>query len=192
MRLFIALPVPAEVRESLAGTAAGLRSRLPAARWVPATNLHLTLSFLGETEARLLPALREALTGCFSPRRPMRLELAEAGCFPPRRPARVAWVGFRPSRELQELQAAVVGALDERLGIAGERRPFHPHLTLARPRRPWPRRAVEVWRQGFDDSRGVAFQVDAGHLMRSHLGRSGVRYESLGDYPLAGRVGVGV
>ena len=192
MRLFVALHVPAEVRDSLAGEAAGLRHRLPAARWVPASNLHLTLRFLGETEPGLQPALEEALIDCFASRRPFRLELAEAGCFPPRRPARVAWVGFRPSGELEDLQAAVAGALAERLGIPGETRPFHPHLTLARPRRPWPRGAVEAWRQAFRGTRGVGFRVDAGHLMRSHLGPSGARHESLGVYPLAGRAGVGV
>lgn len=190
MRLFVALPLPASVLEPLVGCAMALRPRLPPARWVPLENLHLTLRFLGDTEPRLVAGLDEALGRCFADHPPLRLRLRDGGCFPPRRPARVAWVGFEPAPALARLQSAVATAADRQLGIGSERRPYHPHLTLARPRRPWPRQAVALWTGAFAGSRGTPFTACEGHLMRSHLGPSGARHERLASYPLTGgRVG---
>lgn len=185
MRLFIALQLPEAVRKPLAEEAARLRRQLPPARWVPAANLHLTLMFLGETRADRLPELGRVLAACFRSHAPIRLRLGDGGCFPPRRPARVAWVGFEPSAALMELQAAVVAVVRDGLGRPAETRPFHPHLTLARPRRPWPRAAVAAWRRAFAGPQGPACVVVEGHLMRSRLGPGGARHHSLGAYPLA-------
>ncbi len=189
MRLFVALPLPGEVRRPLAEKATELARRLPAARWVPAANLHLTLAFLGETEADRVGGLGRALAGCFESRPPVTLRLGGGGCFPPRRPARVAWVGFEAPAALLELQREVASAVGEWLGVAPEGRPFHPHLTLARPRRPWPRPAVALWAEAFAGPQGPAFEVGEGRLMRSHLGPGGARHESLETYPLAGAGG---
>ena len=186
MRLFIALPLPSAVRESLAHTATRLRPRLPPARWVPAANLHLTLQFLGEIERPRATELGRALAGCFGSRRWFRLGLRDGGCFPPGRPARVAWVGCSRSDDLMRLQAAVAAAACGHLGIEPDRRPYHPHLTLARPRRPWPRAAVERWHKAFAGPQGPEFEVAEGRLMRSHLGPGGARHECLEAYPLAG------
>lgn len=185
MRLFIALQLPEAVLRPLAETAARLRPGLPPARWAPVSNLHLTLRFLGETTEEKAAGLSPVLAGCFGSVGPLRLQLRDGGCFPPRRPARVAWVGFEPLPRLNELQAAVSQRAGDHLGSAGERRAFHPHLTLARPRRPWPRSAVESWRQAFDGPQGPAFEITEGHLMRSRLAPGGARHESLQAYPLA-------
>ena len=190
MRLFVALRLPGTVLTPLVETAARLRPQLPPARWVPASNLHLTLRFIGETEPNLVEGLGEALATSFAAHAPFRLRLADGGCFPPRRPARVAWVGFAPAPSLRDLQAGVAAAVDGHLDLEPEGRPFHPHLTLARPRRPWPRRAADRWSEAFAGPQGPSFDVTEGHLMRSHLGSGGARHESLGAYRLgSGRVG---
>lgn len=187
MRLFVALRLPAAVLAPLAETAARLRPQLPPARWVPAANLHLTLRFIGEADAERVAGLGAALAASFASEPPVRLRLRDGGCFPSRRPARVAWVGFEPSPELERLQQAAAAAVDECLGLAPERRPFHPHLTLARPRRPWPRRAVDRFTAAFAGPQGPEFTIVEGHLMCSHLGAGGARHEPLAAYPLAGR-----
>lgn len=185
MRLFVALPLPAVVREPLAATGAALARELPPARWVPAANLHLTLRFLGEVERPRLAELEQALAGRFAAHPPLTLRLRDGGCFPPRRPARVAWVGLEPSPPLLELQRRIAAAAEAALNMAAERRPFHPHLTLARPRRPWPRPAVERWSRAFAGPQGPAFDVAEGQLMSSRLGPGGAEHEALGAYPLA-------
>lgn len=192
MRLFVALPVPRAVREGVVVAASRLRPRLPAARWAPVTHLHLTLVFLGETEGARLPALDEALGRRFAGFAPLTLRLSGAGCFPPRRAARVAWIGFEPAAGLGRLQGEVAAAVAGVLERPPERRPFHPHLTLARCRRPWPRAAVELWASALAGPHGEAFEVSTGELVRSHLAASGARYETVGSYPLAAPPGARV
>ncbi len=186
MRLFVALEVPAAALAPLLAIADALRPGLPPARWVPSRNLHLTLVFLGETDPELVPGLRAALGRVFARFAPLRLQLAGGGTFPPRRPARVAWIGLRPPEELSGLQPAVAAAVAEQLERPRERRPFHPHLTLARCRRPWPAAVAEAWRRAFADAEGPPFDVVEGALKQSILTPEGARHETVERFPLRG------
>lgn len=186
MRLFVAIELPARLTERLARRVEGVRPELPPARWVPARNLHLTLRFLGEVEEGRVEPLAGSLAPAFAASPPLELELRDAGAFPPSRPARVVWVGLDGCRELVELQRRVAEAADRTLGLAPERRPYHPHLTLARCRRPWPRRAVERWSRALSGRLGDPFRVERGVLMRSRLGAGGARYSVIEAFPLEG------
>ena len=93
MRLFVAIEIPEPVCREVKRRVAGLRDRLPRARWVDPEVLHLTLLFLGEVAAERVEGLATALRAAFAPVPPLGLRLRGAGTFPPGRPARVAWVG---------------------------------------------------------------------------------------------------
>ncbi len=191
MRAFIALEVPARVTVGLDEALANLRSKLPPARWVPAPNRHLTLVFLGTVAAEDLTRLDDSLGPVFAAEVPFELELGHRGTFPAGRPGRVVWVGFRPSKALGRLQEAVAEACRS-LDFDIERRPFSPHLTLARCRKPWSRRACEVWSSGPSGGaarslRENAFTVDRGCLFESVPRERGVHYSVLRSYPLGMR-----
>jgi 2'-5' RNA ligase len=186
LRLFVAVDVPEDLRRAVEESCRRIRAQLPEARWVPADNLHLTLAFLGPVEAERSEELARALRPVFAAAEAFSLHLEGAGTFPPRRPARVAWIGFGESAALQRLQEAVRDAAARCLGLEPEGRPFHPHLTLARCRRPWPRAAAERWTGVFHPGLSREFEVDRGVLYRSHLGSSGARYEALAAFPLEG------
>ncbi len=182
------MEVPERVSNALDRTLAALREELPPARWVSGANRHLTLAFLGTVEARDLKELDVALAPVFAARRAFELELGDRGSFPAGRPGRVVWVGFRPSKALDQLQQAVVEACRER-GFDIERRPFSPHLTLARCRTPWPRGACDAWRKDLPArtdlaTRGGVFTVTRGCLFESVHGPGGVHYEMVRSYPL--------
>ena len=59
MRLFVALEIPAAVRENLAGLIRDLRAIAPQPKWVRAENLHITLKFIGEVADTKLEAIRQ-------------------------------------------------------------------------------------------------------------------------------------
>src|SRR5262249_44852213 len=61
--------------------------------------------------------------------------LAGGGAFPSARRASVLWIGVREPEPLVRLARAVEAATAE-LGHRAEDRAFHPHLTVARARRP--------------------------------------------------------
>jgi RNA 2',3'-cyclic 3'-phosphodiesterase len=124
-RLFIAIDIPAPIKEELAR----LARELPVARWVPADQLHLTLRFIGDVGPETFTAIKNALSGLCFPGFP--LTLVGTGHFPPGKRPRVLWIGVGSNPTLmalqQELELALIGP-----GIAPDERPFSPHLTLAR------------------------------------------------------------
>ena len=70
LRTFIALPLPAEWTEALATTIADLRRTIPAGvRWVNSSGIHLTLKFLGATDAAIAPRIVSELSGSIGRRR---------------------------------------------------------------------------------------------------------------------------
>jgi 2'-5' RNA ligase len=190
MRLFVALPVSEPVRREVRRRAAGLRERLPRARWVEPDLIHVTLLFLGEVEPGPAASLAAALGGACAPFPEMSLRLAGAGTFPAGRPARVAWVGVAAPAPLAGLQAAVVAAARATLGetreTAPDQRPYRPHVTLARCPSPWPRGAAEKFVAAFPGEIGPPFAAGAVLLVESRLSPQGPRHRNLAELPLAG------
>lgn len=201
MRLFVAFELPAALREEIGRRTAELRPTLPPARWVRPEGLHLTLTFLGETDERSLPALGADLAPAFAAAPALTGRLAGGGGFPPGRPARVVWVGVGVAvsgagggdagGHLVALQRRVDGAARGALGLAPERRPFSPHVTVARPQPPWPRAAVEAFAGRFapplSGALGEPFPLAAGTLIESVLGGvggGGARYRTVDRFPL--------
>src|ERR1700687_4328698 len=127
MRLFVALEIPAAVRENLATLmdelrAADASSSKNKARWVRPENLHVTLKFIGNVDAGKLDAIRAALADICSSG-VVELRFRGLGFFPNERRPRVLWAGIEASAELGALAAAIENAL-EPLGVAREKRAF--------------------------------------------------------------------
>jgi RNA 2',3'-cyclic 3'-phosphodiesterase len=100
--------------------------------WVAPANLHLTLKFLGPTEAEVAEAVGDVLVRGLAAQKPFEVKAVGAGAFPDEQRARVLWVGLTDeSGALGGLQADVEQWM-EALGFAREARPFSPHLTLGR------------------------------------------------------------
>ena len=124
LRLFFALWPPDDLRGELAAWAKQVAGRGRAMR---RENLHLTLAFLGDTDAALLPEIKSLASVLrFDP---IRLPLDRAGYW---RHNRIIWCGA--SEEPQTL-LDLVADLRERLKAAGVRydpKPFVSHVTLVR------------------------------------------------------------
>ncbi len=193
MRLFVAIEVPSEIRLELerrisrlraSGATGNLRPRLPKARWVRPEAMHLTLAFLGETDPERLPELHRELGAAFAAGEPMALEVAGTGAFPPRGRKRVLWTGVEAAGDLGGLQARVAEAVERAAGVEVERRPYHPHLTLARCKPPWPPSAVERFAGDFGEEPAGSFTAERGSLIASELHPRGARYRTVESYPL--------
>jgi 2'-5' RNA ligase len=122
-RLFLALWPEAVERRQMADLAAAVAGR----RRIRDANLHLTLVFLGATDAVRLAAYQAALTDLTVPA--LELMLDRYGYWPA---PRILWLGASQTPpELYEL----VADLHRRLrgcGFVPERRAFQAHITLAR------------------------------------------------------------
>lgn len=185
MRLFVAIELSAASRRELKRRLYPLREQLPGARWVAPDILHLTLLFLGETDPAQVPALTAALAEAFD-RPSFDLRVAGGGTFPPERPARVAWVGVEDwgtEGELAALQQAVTEAAIAGAGFVPEKRPFTPHVTVARTDN-WPRDAAQKFAAAFPGEVGPPFPVERGLLYESKLSSAGARYFQVAEFPL--------
>jgi 2'-5' RNA ligase len=180
MRLFIALDLPAEVRQALDGLIARLRRQCREARWARTEGMHLTLKFIGwldPADANKFDTLRAALAAVRSD-----MPFRGVGFFPNARRPRVAWCGVEASPNLAQIVADIESAL-EPLGIPRENREFVPHLTLARfnsPKglEPLIRAADELKSCDFGSARETEF-----YLYESILKRSGAEYRKVETYP---------
>ena len=184
MRLFVALELPAEVREALVELIAQLTPLCRGAKWARAEGMHVTLKFIGNAVAdgdtEKLAAVRTALATVNSGA-PVELGYRGTGFFPNARRPNVFWAGIQASPNLAPLAADIEKAL-EPLGIPREPRPFVPHLTLARFKSPEGVKRVvseaeKYAEREFGSSRETEF-----HLFESRLKSDGAEHTKLESY----------
>ena len=153
-RLFVALELPEGIR---AGVEEWGRKALddPVLRRLPADSLHVTLAFLGfrpEKEVGRIAAVVEVLEGP-----PPLIELRGPVARPPRGRPRLFALPVE-SPETVSLQADLAARLASEGLYEPEKRPFWPHLTVARVR---PGFELRINKSEVDD----AFEVPLAFLM---------------------------
>lgn len=185
MRLFVAAELPASIRARLAAAQSTLRALPIEARWVRPEGMHLTFVFLGEVLAARLQGIVAALAGLAgAPPGPIGLEARGLGGFPESGRLRVIWAGIAGDlAALRRLQESVAAALRAG-GFAGDDRPYHPHLTLARVQGGRGDAARAALRSQSDTGFG-SFAIEAVHLFESRLLPGGAEYRSLKAFPLS-------
>jgi len=170
-RLFLAVTIPSEVRDAIRDA---LPRSLPG-RPVRPEHWHLTLRFLGDSDAARRASLSELLEQAAALGRlgqDFTVRFAGLGAFPTPERARVLWLGASEGASECEALAARVEEIVRAAGFPAERRAFSAHLTLSRldpPRgvQALVARAVSV---------ATPLAVRAVTLVRSELTPAGPRY----------------
>lgn len=131
MRLFIALPLPPDTRRALAAVQSRLRECSSMGRYVAPENFHITLHFLGESNAMMeaAAACDEAVRGIH----PFTLRLFGYDSFA-RGDTRTGFVTLKGElNELRRLHETLIAALSQSgFPLTGAHKRFTPHITLAR------------------------------------------------------------
>ena len=174
-RLFLAIPLPDDVKDVLSTIGGGVRQ----ARWLDYDQLHLTLVFLGEVAQPAAQRLDALLRGiAWSP---FTVGIKELGHFPSRGKPRVLWAGVPRNEALERLQRKCTEAAVA-AGIKVQRRKYHPHVTLARLSRP-PIDEVAVFLRNNGALELPAFSVSRFELWQSYLAAEGASYSTWAAYP---------
>jgi RNA 2',3'-cyclic 3'-phosphodiesterase len=184
MGAFLAIEVPDDLKAGLEALRNRLRKSGVRASWVATENMHLTLRFLGDIPENLLDALRIPIEDACAACSPLQLAIIGAGAFPnPRRPS-VLWAGVQePAGALTALQARLEAAA-RTIGLPPEKKPFHPHITLARikdPRHPGDLPSLLEAEAHFA---GGDFCTGYVTLFSSELTRRGAVYRRLQEFSL--------
>jgi 2'-5' RNA ligase len=189
VRLFVAVELEAGVRAAAAAAGQDLRARLPRevdARWISEERLHITLQFLGDVSDTDVTSVVAALRAPYATRA-FSIEVARLGAFPPSGAPRVFWLGVGPGAPgLAALQEEVASRLAP-LGYARERRPFSPHLTIARVKEAGGRTDHAAVRQVLAElpAHAGASLVTGVTLFHSRLSPKGASYEPVLRVPLS-------
>jgi RNA 2',3'-cyclic 3'-phosphodiesterase len=169
-RLFVALDLPGDARGELVRWRAQALEH-PDLRLVAPEALHVTLVFLGHLPEEEIPRIAGALPPATAA---PRMRASGVKPVPPRGPRLFALDLADEEGRATAIQSAVSDAL-EALGLyEPEKRPFWPHVTLARVRKGRRVRRLDVPDPPRDPWVGTAVT-----LYRSRLSREGARYEAL-------------
>jgi 2'-5' RNA ligase len=182
IRSFLAIPLPAELQQRLFYLQHKLKQGLPELRLSPPGNLHLSLQFLGDQPQALLDQIGHLMQSTGASISPFSVELKGLGAFPGGRHPRVIWLGVEPVAPLLALQATLADGLDA-LGLPGETRPYQPHLTLGRLRRPTAKTAVL---ERLRESSCGYLEVNSLVLFASRLTPQGAVHQPLTEVELTG------
>ena len=156
-------------------------------KWVARDTLHITLRFLGEIKPELVMKLDTNLSRIGSVR-PFRVALSGVGAFPDLSNPRALWIGIGDGGEEMRKLASAVDKAAVASGLEGERRAFHPHLTLARARTDsrggGHARMPEGLAEALKSCPLPSWTCDGFTLMRSELSPSGPTYTPIATFPL--------
>ena len=134
-RLFLALDLPEPARASLVSWRDSLVAGRGDLRPVRPEALHVTLVFLGWQDESAAPRIAEAAFAALPGGPPPLLTPAGVRSLPPRNPRLFALDLEDEGGRASALQAAASAALEAGGWYRPEKRPFWPHLTLARVKR---------------------------------------------------------
>jgi len=183
MRLFVALMLPEAAQahfRSLTGRWKDVES-LRTAKFVE--TFHVTLKFLGEVPAGDVDALSDALGDALGGMGVFDVTGGEFGAFPNARRASVLWQGIDRGAGSLAAAARRVEKGVAALGFPRERRPFRPHVTIARLREPT---NLSGWFSTLEPVSFPPFAATEFALVRSELFPNGAVYTVLRPYPLEG------
>lgn len=182
MRMFAALVPPPTALGELEDFVEPRRDADPHLRWAQVDSWHVTLAFAALVSQRGVDRLVDNLTELARHTAPIDVTLGGARAFPNPAEARVLALDAGPAEPLAHVASSTRQAFS-RAGIEVDGAKFHPHLTLARMRRP-----IEAtkWLHLLDAAPPTGWQASELLLIESHLRDTANRYEVVERFHLLG------
>jgi 2'-5' RNA ligase len=179
-RVFAAIDISDAACRAVTERILRLRAEFPdaPARWERPEKLHVTVKFAGSLDEEQLSIFEERVKATAEAVQPFRMKLSGTGAFVKRRGPGVLWLGVE-----QMSGSGVLGQVARMLD-GEEKRPFHPHITIARVRDA--RKAkwlIEKHRETKFES--AAFEVNELVIYESKLLPTGSVYSEISSFALA-------
>ena len=128
---FYAVKIPSETKNQLHNKILPLKEELPFHRWVHPEDYHITLAFLGNADRGMLETSIQLISEELSKDKSFPLNFEGMGTFGSKESPRIFWLRLEEQARLYEVRKTVFRACEE-AGFSLEKRPFHPHVTVAR------------------------------------------------------------
>ncbi|MGD2126799.1 MAG: RNA 2',3'-cyclic phosphodiesterase [Desulfobacteraceae bacterium] len=187
IRSFLAFELPTDIKRIVDRVAGEVRRFALEVRWVKTDNIHLTVVFLGRIKGEEIETIGKAVETVCLDHGPFDISLSGIGCFPNRRNPRVLWLGLEGDLERM---AYFRDALQKQLKpfeIKLEKRPFKPHLTLGRFRKPnRSETRLHELMSAYSDLTSPVCSLNELILFRSDLNPGGAVYTKMLSWTLSG------
>ncbi|MDZ5472573.1 RNA 2',3'-cyclic phosphodiesterase [Bacillus sp. 31A1R] len=180
---FYAVSLPSEAKRLLQEETNRLKEELSFSRWVHQEDYHITLAFLGFAPQEQLHKSIAIIEKKLKNNHSFPLLIQGLGTFGRNDSPRIFWADVEHKQALHNIRNEVYSACVE-AGFELEKRPFKPHLTLARK---WtgetsfnPESLMKM------DIAGIPFEVTEVVLYQTHLDRT-PKYEAVHTFSLHNR-----
>ncbi|MCX7616297.1 MAG: RNA 2',3'-cyclic phosphodiesterase [Patescibacteria group bacterium] len=196
MRLFVAIDLPAEIKDSLWQQLAYLRDCLEFARFVEKENLHLTLAFLGNQPEKSLNLIKEAIKDTALNFTSQKLVIDKISLGPSELKPRMIWLGFdKASQGYLESLANHLRKNLKKAALDFDEKDFSSHITLARFDNRWQlkfqkklslsekNREIKRIKEDFSPFK-LEFWVEKITLFESNLTPTGPLYKKIFEFEL--------
>lgn len=177
MRLFIAIPLPEDVKQRLEE----LQQPVEGIRWQQSRQYHLTLRFVGEVDNDVAQTIQNRLKAVGVA--PFSFDLNGPGYFPEHKYPRVLWIGVEEVPALMKLQSEIEQVCQD-AGLKSETRDFKPHITLGKVKGASKRDVMSFINQ-HKQFRMTNIPISEFILYSSRLHSSGAIHKPLERYSLA-------
>jgi len=132
IRLFIAIEIEKRIKERILDFLNHLKKADAGVRWVDSENIHVTLKFLGNIDAIMLPALIKYIDNVMSCFSPFKIQIGNVGAFPTVKKPRILFVGVGDKENnllkiFEQLEKGI-----EEYGIKRETKNYVGHITIGR------------------------------------------------------------
>lgn len=164
---FFAVKLPSQVKEAIHQWVIKNQQEFPFKRWVHPEDYHITLAFLGFQEKVLLARAIDAVAGSLINEQSFQLTLNSFGTFGKESEPRIFWVDVTNSSSLLNIQKKVYNQCTN-LGLSLDKKPFRPHITIARKWNSSERFQQSLLKE-YNTDQPLRFQVDEVVLYETHV-----------------------
>ncbi|WP_167578592.1 RNA 2',3'-cyclic phosphodiesterase [Jeotgalibacillus proteolyticus] len=128
---FIAIEFSPADKEKIDAIKTEWKDKLVFKQWTHKMDVHLTLAFLGAVNDTDLGLYKNYLKEVLTPLKREEITIERADTFGKSDSPRILWIGPETTEGLQEIYNHVQQAV-KKAGGTTEKRPFRPHITLAK------------------------------------------------------------
>jgi RNA 2',3'-cyclic 3'-phosphodiesterase len=181
-RLFIAIDIPGDIKKKIWSFSNDVLGSEKYIRLVPASNIHVTLKFLGNIDIKRDEEIKEAIEAAAGRFKKFDYEISgKINAFPEPENSRVLFLEINMG---SDMISKIYYKLEDNLssiGLDKERRKFSPHITIARVK------SKKNLRQLINESGDFLpemLECSELTLFESKLSPSGARYIIIDSYSL--------
>ncbi|WP_407408602.1 RNA 2',3'-cyclic phosphodiesterase [Peribacillus sp.] len=167
---FFALVLPDDIKHHLHNQTNEVKSEFPFKKWLHPADYHITMAFLGNAEDTMKEEALEKIKRALANEQSFELKVEGIDVFGKKESPRILWAGVKQEERLTSIQKKIYASCVE-AGFELDKKPFKPHITLARKFEGETPFSINEARQ-LAKPEAKAFQASQIALYQTHLGAS--------------------